>query len=711
MSKNLYITATESSSGKSIVALGIMEMLCRNIARVGFFRPIINQVAPGEKDKDIELIATQFKLKASYEEMSCFTFEQVQDLVSKGKKAFVVEKVIEKYNNMKDQYDFILLEGTDYNTSTAAYEFDINAEISKNLGCPVLLVSNAYQKNVEQIISSTQLAMGSLNLKGCETICTVINRIDPAQQSQIMAQLEQTSLAQGQIICTIPEEPYLGWPTVQQVADQLHAKVLLNDHMMGRHVSHFTVAAMQLRNFLLRVKNRALVITPGDRADVIVACCASVASRNTENIAGLLLTGGLEPEDSVWDLIKGFPEMVPVLSVKEDTFAIAAAVNAIRANIDPNDSKKINHVLSLFEKSVPVNQLREKIIAVKTEIVTPKKFEYELIQKARSQKRHIVLAEGEEERILTATELLLQRDVADLTLLGDERVIYDKASKLGLDIKKAKIINPLVSPLFNEFVETYYELKKHKGMTKERALDALNDPSYFGTMMVYKGLADGMVSGAIHSTANTVRPALEIIKTVPNCSIVSSVFFMCFHDHVLVYGDCAVNPDPNAQQLAEIAISSAQTAKAFGIEPRVAMLSYSSGDSGKGVDVDKVRVATGLAKELAAASGLDIMIDGPMQYDTAVDAFTAKTKMPNSQVAGRATVFVFPDLNTGNNTYKAVQRSAGIVAIGPVLQGLKKPVNDLSRGCTVEDIFTTVAITAIQAQTVEALELHENISH
>ncbi|MCR4337297.1 MAG: phosphate acetyltransferase [Candidatus Omnitrophica bacterium] len=699
MSKNLYIAATESSSGKSIVALGIMEMLCSNLSKVGFFRPIINQVQRGEKDKDIELIATQFKLTASYEEMSCFTFEQVQELVSKGKKDFVVEKIIEKYNRMKDLYDFIVLEGTDYNTSTAAYEFDINAEISKNLGCPVLLVSNAFQKNAEQIIYSTKLAMESLNLKGCEIIGTIINRIDPSNSTTTIHHLQNSSLAQGQIICTIPEDPYLGWPTIQQVADHLHAKVLLGESSLNRHVSHFTVAAMQLRNFLLRIKDRSLIITPGDRADVIVACCVSMISRNYEKIAGIVLTGGLEPEDSVWDLIKGFPEMVPVLSVKEDTFAIAAAVNAMRVDIDPHDTKKVNHVLALFEKNIPVDLLRERIISVQTDIVTPKKFEYELIQKARSKKRHIVLAEGEEERILTAAELLLQREAVDLTLLGNEQVIQDKINRLGLNIKKIQIINPLVSPLYNEFAEMYYELKKHKGLTKEKALDALTDPSYFATMMVYKGLADGMVSGAIHSTANTVRPALEIIKTVPDCSIVSSVFFMCFHDRVLVYGDCAVNPDPNAQQLAEIAISSALTARAFGIEPRVAMLSYSSGDSGKGAHVDKVREATILAKEISSRRGLDIMIDGPMQYDTAVDPLTARTKMPKSKVSGRATVFIFPDLNTGNNTYKAVQRSAGIVAIGPVLQGLKKPVNDLSRGCTVADIFTTVLITAIQSQT------------
>ncbi len=325
-------------------------------------------------------------------------------------------------------------------------------------------------------------------------------------------------------------------------------------------------------------------------------------------------------------------------------------------------------------------------------------FEYELLQRARANKQHIVLPEGEEERILAAAETLLHREVVDITLLGNEELIRNKTAQLGLRMDAANIIEPLQSGRFDEYVQTYYDLRKHKGITKENAYDIMSDANYFATMMIYKGHADAMVSGAVHSTAATIRPALQIIKTKPGFSIVSSVFLMCLEDRVLVYGDCAVNPDPDASQLAEIALSSAQTAKTFGIDPVVAMLSYSTGESGKGADVDKVREATRIAKEKARESFPGLKIEGPIQYDAAVDASVAKTKLPESDVAGKATTFIFPDLNTGNNTYKAVQRSAGAVAIGPVLQGLKHPVNDLSRGCTISDIVNTVAITAIQAQ-------------
>jgi phosphate acetyltransferase len=330
-------------------------------------------------------------------------------------------------------------------------------------------------------------------------------------------------------------------------------------------------------------------------------------------------------------------------------------------------------------------------------------FEYELVQKARTQKKHIVLPEGNEERILRATEILLRREVADITLLGNEQAIREKASELCLHIENATIIDPVKSDSFDEYVETYFELRKHKGITPESARDVMSDVNFFGTMMIYKGCADGMVSGAVHSTAETIRPALQIIKTKPGFSIVSSVFLMCLADRVLVYGDCAVNPNPSAGQLAEIALSSAHTAKTFGIDPIVAMLSYSTGESGKGEDVERVREATKIAQEKAEEYFPGLKIEGPIQYDAAVDPSVAKTKMPGSEVAGKATVFIFPDLNTGNNTYKAVQRSAGAVAIGPVLQGLKYPVNDLSRGCTVPDIVNTVAITAIQAQSEKKL--------
>jgi phosphate acetyltransferase len=397
-------------------------------------------------------------------------------------------------------------------------------------------------------------------------------------------------------------------------------------------------------------------------------------------------------------LIRGFPLKVPVLSVKENTFPTAALVNNIHAVISPDDERKITQAIALFEKSVDVEQLGEQVITTRTTIVTPKMFEYELVQKAKSHKQHIVLPEGEEERILRAAEILLRREVVDITLLGNEQQIRDRISELGLHLNEANIIEPMRSDIFDEYVETYFGLRKHKGVTVELARDVMCDVNYFATMMIYKGQADGMVSGAVHSTAATIRPAFEIVKTKSGFSIVSSVFLMCLADRVLVYGDCAVNPNPNASQLAEIALSSAHTARTFGIEPIIAMLSYSTGESGKGEEVEKVREATKIAQEKAKESYLDLKIDGPIQYDAAVDSSVARTKMPKSEVAGKATVFVFPDLNTGNNTYKAVQRSAGAVAIGPVLQGLKFPVNDLSRGCTITDIVNTVAITAVQAQ-------------
>jgi len=310
----------------------------------------------------------------------------------------------------------------------------------------------------------------------------------------------------------------------------------------------------------------------------------------------------------------------------------------------------------------------------------------------------IVLPEGEDERIIKAAEIIKRKGAARLILLGEPEEIKKRAGLFGVDLEGINIINPPDFPRFYEYAEEYYHIRKHKRVSFDMAYDIMSDRNFFGTMMVYMEEADGMVSGAMHTTADTIRPALQIIKTRPGFSIVSSIFFMCLKDRVLVYGDCAVNPDPNARELAEIAISSAETAMQFGIEPRVAMLSYSTGESGKGKDVDKVKEATRIAKEMAEKRGLKIELDGPMQYDAAVDPEVARIKMPESKVAGRATVFIFPDLDTGNNTYKAVQRSAGTVAIGPILQGLKRPVNDLSRGCQIKDVINTIAITAIQAQ-------------
>ena len=438
-----------------------------------------------------------------------------------------------------------------------------------------------------------------------------------------------------------------------------------------------------------------LIITPGDRADVILGSVMTLFSDKAPNIAGLILTGGLVPEPHVTKLLEGLKApCFPIMSVDTDTYTTAMHVSAVHPTISAENERKIALTLGLFESRVDLLELEKSIEVVRSTRVSPIMFEYELIEWAKSDRKHIVLPEGDEERILRAAEILLRRDAVKITLLGEKEDIQKKIATFGLDLRSVQIENPMRSKKLSKFADTYYKLRQHKGISREFAFDMMTDVNYFGTMMVYKGLADGMVSGAVHTTQHTVRPAFEFIRTQKGYSIVSSVFLMCLEDRVLVYGDCAVNPNPNPEQLADIAIASAETARLFGIEPRIAMLSYSTGESGEGEDVEKVREATQIAKERRP----DLKIEGPLQYDAAIDASVAATKIPDSEVAGHATVFIFPDLNTGNNTYKAVQRSANAVAIGPVLQGLNKPVNDLSRGCTVTDIVNTVAITAIQAQ-------------
>jgi len=696
MANNLYITSTEARSGKSVISLGIMEMLLRKIGRVAFFRPLVTTI--DDRNESIKLISSHFNLKIPYDQMYGLTIKEAGDLVSHNRETELIDGIIKKYNKLKENSDFILCEGTDFESSTLAFELDINAEISKNLSCPVLLVANAYQKTADAIVQSVELSHESLIEKGCQVIATIVNRTDPKDQQTIITLLKERALTGKQLVYAIPNDESLARPTVGEIAEILDAEVLYGEEQLNRHVYNFTVAAMHLQNFLTRIEYGSLIITPGDRADVIVACLAAVSSTSIKNISGIILTGGLKPEKPIWELIKGFPTMVPILSVKEDTFPTANNVNRIHAAISPDDCRKITRALAIFEKHVDENRLGEEVVTARTAIVTPEMFEYELVQKARANKQHIVLPEGKEERILNAAETLLRREAVDITLLGNEELIHEKIAQLGLQIETANVIDPLKSEFFDEYARTYYDLRKSKGITEENASDVMSEETYFATMMVYKGDADGMVSGSIHSTASTIRPALQIIRTKPGFSIVSSVFLMCLKDRVLVYGDCAVNPDPDANQLAEIALSSAQTALTFGIDPVVAMLSYSTGESGKGADVDKVREATRIARKMAQESFPGLKIEGPIQYDAAVDPVVAKTKLPESDIAGKATVLIFPDLNTGNNTYKAVQRSAGAVAIGPVLQGLKHPVNDLSRGCTITDIVNTVAITAIQAQ-------------
>jgi phosphate acetyltransferase len=698
MSNNLFVTATEPKSGKSVICLGLMELLFRKVEKVGFFRPVIPDPSGNKKDNDIDLIASHFKLQTPYEKMYAYTMSQAENMLSQGRQAELIEGIVDCYNEISKEHDFVLCEGIEIKGSGASFEFVVNAKLSENLGSPVLLVANAHNKTIEETVRVVNYYNKSFLSRGCNVIATVVNRVEADKKKDLIKCLKGEDDLKGQQVYSIPDDKSLGNPTVGEIVDIINAKVLFGEKHLNQHVHSYTVAAMRLDNFLRRIQHGTLVITPGDRSDVIVGCLSAISSMSMPYISGILLTGGLVPEEPVQKLIEGSRRIISILSVSGDTFSTATKIDNMHAGIRPEDKKKINYALGYFEKNIDMEALGKKIIRAHSTIVTPKMFEFRLIQMAKKNKKHIVLPEGEDERILRAAKGLLDRDVVDITLLGDEKRIRGRMIRFGLTMNTANIVEPKKSACFEEYVHTFFTMRGGKGVTEDMARDAMTDVSYFGTMMVHKGQADGMVSGAVHTTGDTIRPAFQIIKTTPDCAIVSSVIFMCLRDKVLVYGDCAVNPNPNAGELAEIAISSALTAQRFGVEPRVAMLSYSTGESGKGADVDIVKKATEIAREKAKTIYPDLKLEGPIQYDAAVDIHVAETKMPGSDVAGNATVLIFPDLNTGNNTYKAVQRSSGAVAVGPILQGLRKPVNDLSRGCTVADIINTAAITAIQAQ-------------
>jgi phosphate acetyltransferase len=699
MSKNLYVSATEERSGKSAVVLGVMQMLTRELHNVAIFRPIINDPGEGKMDHDITLMIDHFKLSIPYEDTYAFTLKRTRELINSGQHALVLESILNKYKTLEEKYDFVLCEGTDFKGKDPAFEFDLNADIAANIGAPMLVVTSGREKAPEEVVNISQTTLDTLAEKGVDSLACIVNRAPEGMTDELVSHIERKGGQEAMPVYVIPEDEALGKPSINDVRRWLDADVLYGHSGLQALVDNYVVAAMQIGNFLQYIKPGSLIITPGDRSDIILSSLASRLSSSYPDIAGIVLTGGLDVSVNVHKLIEGWTGVpVPVLSAKGHTYQTVQELNSLYGRIEADDYQRIATALGGFAQHVDVNELRDRVVEKRSTKVTPKMFEYSLMDKASRNPQRIVLPEGPEERILRAADIILRRGAAEITLLGDEKTIRTNASNYGVDISDAQIIDPSNSDLLDSFAEEYLELRKHKGMIAEQAWDRMADPTYFGTMMVHKGFADGMVSGSINTTAHTIRPAFEFVKTKPGRSIVSSVFLMCLKDRVLVYGDCAVNPNPNARQLAEIALGSAETAKIFGVEPRVAMLSYSTGSSGKGEDVEKVIEATKIARELLEERGLEIPLEGPIQYDAAIDPDVAQVKMPDSDVAGKATVFIFPDLNTGNNTYKAVQRAANAVAIGPVLQGLNKPVNDLSRGCTVPDIVNTVAITAIQAQ-------------
>jgi phosphate acetyltransferase len=687
MTSNLYITAMEPQSGKSIVSLGLMETLSGKVERVGFFRPIVP--SSQEPDAQIELIRRRYRLDTRYEDMHAVSGDEAGAMIAAGRRDELVKRVFETYKRLEQHCEVVLCEGTDFAGVSPALDFDLNAEFANQLGCPVLVVVKG--DSPDAIAASARVARESLERRGCTLFGLIANRVPQAALDEMRGHSVASDRREPMYV--LAEDPDLANPTVAEVALALDAELLFDAHeTLQREVREVRVAAMNVEHFIDDLVDGTLVIVPADRPDILVASLAATRSTGLPSVAGIVLTAGYALGPVIGRLLSEAP--FPVLAVPARTYSVATAVHDIHPTIRAENDRKIATALGVFESGIDTVEIQQRLALPRAARMTPLMFEYELIERAKADRRHIVLPEGNDDRILRAADVLLRRGVVDLTILGAPDEVRASAATLGVDIGAAQVVDPLSSPLRSDYAERYWELRKHKGMTEEGAFDAIADPSYFGTSMVQAGAVDGMVSGAAHTTADTIRPAFEIIRSRPGVSVVSSVFFMCLADRVLVYGDCAVNPRPNAEQLADIAVSSAETAASFGVDVRIAMLSYSTGQSGRGEEVETVRHATEIVREARP----DLKVEGPIQYDAAVDTDVAQLKMPGSEVAGRATVFIFPDLDTGNVAYKAVQRSAGAVAVGPVLQGLRKPVNDLSRGCSVTDIVNTVAISAIQAQ-------------
>jgi len=698
MARSIYITSAEGHSGKSTVALGVLDTLLRGIKRVGVFRPVARSTE--ERDFVLELLLAHDGVNLDYDECVGVSYEEVHDDPDAA-----LSRIIDRFKAVERKCDTVVIVGSDYTDVATPTELAYNARIAANLGAPVLLVLTGREpdetraRTADELRQVAELSLPELTVAHASLLAVIANRADPERLDEIIAAI--AAVAQVPT-WAIPEDPYLVAPTVDAVMKAVDGTLLKGDPaLLARESLGVVIAAMSMENVLPRLMEGGLVVIPGDRSEMLLAALTAHASATFPSLAGIVLNGGFELSPVIDRLIEGLDQSLPIVTTELGTYATAQRITQTRGRLTATSQRKVDTALALFERHIDSELLSTELGAGESSAVTPLMFEYALIERARSDKKRIVLPEGGDDRILQAAGTLLSRGVVELVILGDDSEVRSRAAGLGVDLSAAKVISPTDPELREKFAVEYARLRAHKGMTVEDARDIVSDVSYFGTMMVHLGLADGMVSGAAHTTAHTITPALQFIKTVEGVNIVSSVFFMALEDRVLVYGDCAIVPDPTAEQLADIAISAAATGEQFGIDPRIAMLSYSTGESGSGADVDKVRAATALVRERRP----DLLVEGPIQYDAAADVAVAKAKMPESQVAGRATVFIFPDLNTGNNTYKAVQRSSGAVAIGPVLQGLRKPVNDLSRGALVRDIVNTVAITAIQAQAVpEALE-------
>ncbi|MEO8095828.1 MAG: phosphate acetyltransferase [Pseudolysinimonas sp.] len=685
----MYVTSAEGGTGKSTIAVGLLETLKGSVARVGVFRPI-SRSGP-HRDYVLEMLLEHASAQLDYEACVGTTYPELHENPDAA-----LAQVVDRFGAMEDECDAVVILGSDYTDVGSPTELATNARIAANLAAQVLLVlggrgpGGEYRSGAD-LAGLARVSIDELHNEHAAVLAVIVNRVEPSALGDVAAAVTSTEVPGW----ALPEDAELTAPLLRYVLAAADATMISGDKAaLDRPVRDTVVAAMSVENVLPRLTEGAVVVVPGDRSEVVLAAVMAHLSKTFPMLAGLILNGGFPVAPAVQQLMDGLGATLPIATNNLGTFDTAVRITHARSRLAADSPQKYATALSLFEQHVDAAELVRRLSLPTSLVMTPLRFEHMLIERARSKPRHIVLPEGDDDRVLQAAGIVLQRGIAELTILGEEPVVRARAAQLGVDIAAAHVISVTDHDLHERFTDVYAEARKHKGISRQAAADTVTDGSYFGTMMVHLGLADGMVSGAKHTTANTIRPGFEIVKTSPGVSVVSSVFLMALADRVLVYGDCAVIPEPTVEQLADIAISSAATARQFGIEPRVAMLSYSTGDSGTGAEVDRVRAATALVKQRAP----ELPVAGPIQYDAAADPTVGESKLPGSDVAGRATVFIFPDLNTGNNTYKAVQRSSGAVAIGPVLQGLAKPINDLSRGALVRDIVNTIAITAIQAQ-------------
>jgi phosphate acetyltransferase len=697
VSDSLYITSMEAHAGKTVAALGVMEVLAQRVDRIGVFRPVVSHDPVERPDPLIELLRRRYELDVDPQEAVGGTYEDAARLMEGGDPARLLAHVVDRYAALRDRYDVVLVVGTDFTGPAPATELGFNAMFAANMGAPVLNVVAGRGRSRRGIRAALEGGRQFLDDRGCTVLASVVNRVDPAAVESLRADLG--SAGHGAPVYVLRELPLLAALTLEEVRAALDAEVLTTSSGLERELDGCLVGSGLLPTVLDLLQDDQLLVTSGDRADLAVAVAAAAGVPELPSVAGVVLTNEQVMTEPMRALVA--TAGVPVLAVHADTYSTVRTIEGLRGAIEPTSRRKIAAVIGEFSSAVDADELGRLVTTAHTDVVTPLMFSATLRERARSDCRRIVLPEGDDDRILTAAEEVVHQGIADLIVLGDVEQVRSRVAQLGLDLGTTEIVDPVADPtLRREFAEEYARLRAHKGVSVDMAYDLMSSRTYFGTMLVHTGRVDGMVSGATHTTAATIRPALEVIRTSPGVSLVSSAFLMSLPEQVLVFADCAVNPDPTAEQLADIALSAAEAAEAFGVEPRVAMVSYSTGSSGSGADVDKVRAAT----ELLVARAPDLPVAGPIQYDAAVEPSVGAAKMPGNPVAGRATVFVFPDLNTGNTTYKAVQRAADAVAIGPVLLGLRRPVNDLSRGCTVPDIVNTVTITAIQAQRVASDE-------